>query len=122
MYEEYRARVMADRERLRESLRQLESAPADGAIQPAVPRALLASPAALYSLASDSLKRELVMLLTERRIVIKGEPSVVAKQAPLEAESDARWYVTIAMKVWGSDIASSKRNASAYFAHSIPTT
>lgn len=79
-----------------ESPQELEiNAPEGGLLRGPVPASVLASPAAVYSLAPSNLKRELIMLFEEKRVVTEGEPSVVAKETPLAHESDARWYVTI---------------------------
>jgi hypothetical protein len=100
-FDGYRARIIESRERVKESLREVEASDSEISVpRGPVPAAILASPAAVYSLASPNLKRELIMLFTDRRVVREGEPSVVAKDAPLAHESDARWYATIVMKVW----------------------
>jgi site-specific DNA recombinase len=100
-FEAYRARIIESRERVKESLREVEASDSETSVPRApVPQAILASPAAVYSLASPNLKRELIMLFTERRIVREGEPSVIAKKTPLAHESDPRWYVTIVMQTW----------------------
>jgi hypothetical protein len=104
-FDAYRARIIESRERVKESLREVEASDSETSVSRGpVPSAILASPAAVYSLASPNLKRELIMLFTERRIVSGGEPSVVAKEAPLAHESDARWNATILMKVWRNEI------------------
>jgi site-specific DNA recombinase len=102
-FEAYRARIIESRERVKESLREVEASDSETGIpRGPVPAAILASPSEVYSLASPNLKRELIMLFTERRIVREGEPSVVAKEAPLAHESDARWYATILMQAWSA--------------------
>lgn len=100
-FDAYRIRIIESRERVKESLREIEASDSGIAVlREPVPASALASPAAVYSLASPNLKRELIMLFTDRRIVSGGEPSVVAKEAPLAQETDARWYATILLRSW----------------------
>jgi hypothetical protein len=101
-YDIYRARQIANRDRLREVLQEVEVDAPDHTTTPQLPVQILGTPAAVYSLASPDLKRELVTLFTEKRSVNAGEATAEVKADALREESAARWYVRIVMQAWNA--------------------
>jgi hypothetical protein len=84
-FDTYRARIIESRERMKESLREVETNDSEaGVARGPVPTAMLDSPAAVYSLASSNLKRELMMLLhgtthRERRRAVRRRETGTAR-------------------------------------------
>ncbi len=102
-YDTYRSREEANRRRLEAVLRELQTNGRSTFVGlPSAPPTL-ASPAALYSLASDDLRRELLQLLTEERKVERREITIRVRENVTSNDHAARQIVRLAVGVWNAN-------------------